>query len=107
LSYIITISAVARLIPKPPARVVNKNKNFLLPGELYSSIEVTRSSCGVLPSILQYSVFVLKKLIDQFYLIFNYRILSKNNNLPLKEFNSNYRKEELTDIQHPAHLTKQ
>lgn len=39
LSYIITISAVARLIPKPPALVVNKNINFELFGLLNSSID--------------------------------------------------------------------
>lgn len=33
-----TTSAVAKLIPKPPALVDNMNKNFLLPGELYSVI---------------------------------------------------------------------
>ena len=35
LSYKITISAMAKLIPKPPALVLNMKINFLLPGMLY------------------------------------------------------------------------
>uniref|UniRef100_A0A915IUZ4 Uncharacterized protein n=1 Tax=Romanomermis culicivorax TaxID=13658 RepID=A0A915IUZ4_ROMCU len=37
-----TTSAVAKLIPKPPARVVNMKINFSLPGLLYSSIDVCK-----------------------------------------------------------------
>jgi len=44
LSYSTTISAVVKLIPSPPARVVSKKMNFSLPGLLYSSIAVIRSS---------------------------------------------------------------
>jgi hypothetical protein len=54
-----TISAVVKLIPSPPARVVSKNRNFSLSGLLYSSIARMRSSCAVLPSILQYSLQTL------------------------------------------------
>jgi len=53
LSYIITISAVARLIPKPPALVVNKKINLELLGLLNSSMDWIRSSWEVWPSILQ------------------------------------------------------
>jgi hypothetical protein len=44
LSYRTTISAVVKLIPRPPARVVSKKMNFSLPGLLYSSIARIRSS---------------------------------------------------------------
>ena len=50
-----TTSAVTKLIPKPPARVVSKNANFSDPGALYSSIAVIRSSWLVPPSIREYS----------------------------------------------------
>ncbi len=44
LSKSTTMSAVTRLIPRPPARVVRRKTNFSLPGALYSSIAVIRSS---------------------------------------------------------------
>src|SRR6267154_6741226 len=50
-----TMSAVVKLIPRPPARVVNRKMNFSLPGLLYSSIASIRLLCAVLPSIRQYS----------------------------------------------------
>lgn len=49
------MSAVVRLIPKPPALVVSKKMNFSLPGLLYSSMASIRSSWAVPPSIRQYS----------------------------------------------------
>lgn len=55
LSYKTTISAVVKLIPSPPARVVSKKMNFSESGLLYSSIAIIRSSCAVPPSIRQYS----------------------------------------------------
>ena len=53
-SYKMTVSAVAKLIPKPPARVDKRNTNFSEFGLLYSSIESSRIWPSVLPSILQY-----------------------------------------------------
>jgi len=50
----ITVSAVTRLIPSPPARVDNRNTNFSDPGALYESIMSSRSSPLVLPSMRQY-----------------------------------------------------
>lgn len=41
------ISAVVKLIPRPPADVVSKNMNFSLLGLLYSSIAEIRSSSAV------------------------------------------------------------
>lgn len=55
LSYKTTMSAVVRLIPRPPALVVRRKMNFSEPGLLYSSIALIRSSCAVPPSIRQYS----------------------------------------------------
>lgn len=49
------MSAVQRLIPRPPARVVNKNINLELFGALNCSIYNTLSSESVCPSIRQYS----------------------------------------------------
>jgi hypothetical protein len=54
-SYSTTMSAVVKLIPRPPALVVRRNINFSLSGLLYSSIAIMRSSWAVLPSIRQYS----------------------------------------------------
>mmetsp|Transcript_15157 Transcript_15157/g.46870 ORF Transcript_15157/g.46870 Transcript_15157/m.46870 type:complete len:280 (-) Transcript_15157:1273-2112(-) len=48
------MSAVARLIPRPPARVESKNANFGEPGALKTSIWLSRSSPDVPPSIRQY-----------------------------------------------------
>lgn len=50
------MSAVTRLMPKPPARVVRRKMNFSLSGLLYSSMATIRSSCAVPPSIRQYSI---------------------------------------------------
>jgi hypothetical protein len=55
LSYNTTTSAVVRLMPNPPARVVSRNMNLSEPGLLYSSMATIRSSCAVPPSIRQYS----------------------------------------------------
>ena len=46
-SYKMTMSAVARLIPKPPARVVNMKMNLSESGRLKSSIDACLSSCDV------------------------------------------------------------
>lgn len=46
-----TVSAVAKLIPKPPARVDNKKQNFVELGELYRSIRIWRSAPLIFPSI--------------------------------------------------------
>lgn len=43
-SYRITTSAVARLIPRPPARVLSINTNFELPGSLYALIEACKNN---------------------------------------------------------------
>jgi hypothetical protein len=50
-----TTSAVTRLMPRPPARVVRRKANFSESGALYSSMAEMRSSCAVFPSIRQYS----------------------------------------------------
>lgn len=55
LSNRTTMSAVTKLMPRPPALVVSRNTNFSEPGALYSSMALIRSSCAVLPSIRQYS----------------------------------------------------
>ena len=55
LSYKMTISAVARLIPNPPALVLNRKQNFVDPSLLKSSICESLFSPSVLPSIRQYS----------------------------------------------------
>ena len=44
------MSAVYRLMPRPPARVDRRNTNFSLPSRLYSSIWLSRSSPLVLPA---------------------------------------------------------
>lgn len=49
-----TTSAVAKLIPNPPALVDNIKMNFSLFGALNSSICLCLSSCEVPPSNLQY-----------------------------------------------------
>mmetsp|Transcript_17721 Transcript_17721/g.59786 ORF Transcript_17721/g.59786 Transcript_17721/m.59786 type:complete len:303 (-) Transcript_17721:1301-2209(-) len=54
LSYKTQVSAVCRLMPKPPARVESKNANLSDPTALKQSICSSRSSCGVLPSMRQY-----------------------------------------------------
>ena len=54
LSYITTTSAVAKLIPKPPALVLRKKRNLSLPGALNSFIDAILSSWGVCPSNRQY-----------------------------------------------------
>ena len=41
-SYIMTVSAVSRLIPSPPARVESKNTKSGLPGALKCSIAFLR-----------------------------------------------------------------
>ena len=55
LSYSMTMSAVARLIPNPPARVLSRKQNLVDPGSLNTSICESRLSPSVFPSILQYS----------------------------------------------------
>ena len=54
LSYKMTISAVAKLMPSPPALVLSRKQNLGLPSALNSSICESRFSPSVLPSILQY-----------------------------------------------------
>jgi hypothetical protein len=54
LSYSTTTSAVARLMPSPPARVDSRNTNCSLPGALNPSMAASRSSPPVLPSMRQY-----------------------------------------------------
>jgi len=51
-SNIITVSAVARLIPRPPARVERRKQKSSLPGALKWSIACWRNSDFVLPSSL-------------------------------------------------------
>lgn len=51
-SKIITVSAVARLIPRPPARVERRKQKSSLPGALKCSIAWCRRSALVLPSSL-------------------------------------------------------
>ncbi len=53
LSYNTTVSAVARLMPSPPARVERRNTNFSEPGALNASMDASRSSPLVLPSMRQ------------------------------------------------------
>lgn len=50
-----TVSAVARLMPRPPARVLRRKRNLVLPSLLNSSICASRSSLDVEPSSRQYS----------------------------------------------------
>lgn len=50
----ITISAEAKFIPNPPARVLSINRNFSDPSLLNSSINACLSSWGVCPSSLEY-----------------------------------------------------
>lgn len=51
-SNIITVSAVARLIPRPPALVERRKQKSSLPGALKWSIACWRNSAFVLPSSL-------------------------------------------------------
>ena len=51
-SYITTVSAVARLMPRPPARVESRNTLCLEPGVLNRSMEIWRSVPVMFPSIL-------------------------------------------------------
>jgi len=44
------MSAVYRLMPRPPARVESRKMNFSLPSALYASICDSRSSPLVLPA---------------------------------------------------------
>lgn len=53
LSYSTTTSAVARLMPRPPARVDSRKTNCSLPGALKLSMAASRSSPAVLPSMRQ------------------------------------------------------
>jgi len=48
-----TVSAVWRLIPSPPARVDKMKRKVLVPGRLNSAIIASRSSQEELPSSLQ------------------------------------------------------
>lgn len=74
------MSAVVKLMPKPPARVVSKKMNFSLPGLLYSSMATIRSSCAVLPSIRQYSKSKLTPAgLQEFR---TYYIVGKDSSLP-------------------------
>jgi hypothetical protein len=57
----ITVSAVAKLMPKPPARVDNKKQNFVELGALNRSIRTCRSAPLILPSILSYPHFWKEK----------------------------------------------
>ena len=52
-SYRMTISAVYRLIPRPPALVESRKANFSELGALYASMLCSLSSPEVFPSILQ------------------------------------------------------
>ena len=61
LSNRITISAVAKLIPSPPARVLSKKANLEEPSALNSSICESRFSPSVFPSMRQYSKFNKRK----------------------------------------------
>lgn len=60
-SYRITTSAVAKLIPRPPARVLNMNTNFELPGSLYALIDayINKRNISVEPNVLRV-LFLLK-----------------------------------------------
>jgi hypothetical protein len=53
LSNSTTMSAVARLMPRPPARVDSRKMNLGDPSRLNSSIAYSRSSPPVLPSMRQ------------------------------------------------------
>ena len=55
LSNNITVSAVVKLIPSPPAQVLNRKMNFLLFLAVNSSIYFSLSYKRVDPSIQQYS----------------------------------------------------
>mmetsp|Transcript_24679 Transcript_24679/g.84406 ORF Transcript_24679/g.84406 Transcript_24679/m.84406 type:complete len:219 (-) Transcript_24679:1535-2191(-) len=54
LSYRMTVSAVARLMPSPPALVDRRKMNFWLPSRLNAWICASRSPPMVLPSMRQY-----------------------------------------------------
>lgn len=87
------MSAVVKLIPRPPARVVNRKMNFSLSGLLYSSMATIRSSCAVLPSIRQYSLKEGKcELVKQTHLNI-LTVLSEETVI-------------FQDIQHATHLTE-
>eukprot|EP00964_Phaeocystis_antarctica_P143291 scaffold108793_cov48-Phaeocystis_antarctica.AAC.1 len=55
LSKRMTVSAVARLMPSPPARVDSMKRNLVECGALNVSIAQSLSSPLVLPSMRQYS----------------------------------------------------
>lgn len=57
LSYIITVSAVARLIPKPPALVESRKQNLEEFFALNLSIRICLSAPGTFPSIRSYCHF--------------------------------------------------
>ena len=90
LSYKTTMSAVVRLIPSPPARVVRRKINRSLPGLLYSSIATIRSSWGVLPSIRQYSTSISTSKRTQ---VIGHTVASKETIV-------------LQDVQYPTHLAE-
>lgn len=48
-SKMITVSAVSKLIPRPPARVDNKNAKSGDPGALKCSMDFFRTSEGTVP----------------------------------------------------------
>mmetsp|Transcript_12777 Transcript_12777/g.21249 ORF Transcript_12777/g.21249 Transcript_12777/m.21249 type:complete len:290 (+) Transcript_12777:1075-1944(+) len=54
LSKMMTVSAVAKLIPKPPARVDSRNKKYGESGRLNCATRRSRSSADVLPSSRKY-----------------------------------------------------
>mmetsp|Transcript_20271 Transcript_20271/g.60551 ORF Transcript_20271/g.60551 Transcript_20271/m.60551 type:complete len:303 (-) Transcript_20271:1253-2161(-) len=55
LSKRMHVSAVWRLMPRPPARVERRNTKCWEPGALKASMDSSRSSWGVLPSTRQYA----------------------------------------------------
>jgi hypothetical protein len=59
LSYITTVSAVARFIPKPPALVERRKQNLEEFLALKRSIRICLSAPPTLPSILSYCHFYL------------------------------------------------
>lgn len=52
-SKMTTVSAVAKLMPSPPARVESRKRNLGDSGALNASMAASRSSPDVEPSILQ------------------------------------------------------
>lgn len=67
------MSAVAKLMPKPPARVDNKKQNFEELGALNRSIRTCRSAPLILPSIRSYPHFC-KRIYKSTYPIKHVRI---------------------------------